>query len=73
MKRIELNLTKKNLFLTFWQKIRKQVYIFLNKINFILDKYAPLKKVSKSKLKFKSKPWITSGIQKSISLKNITI
>ena len=26
--------------------------------------------VKKSKLKFKSKPWSTSGIQKSISVKN---
>ena len=29
-----------------------------------------LKKISKYKLKFKTKPWITSGIQKSISIKN---
>ena len=43
---------------------------FLRKLNFILDKYASLKKVSKNKLKFKSKPWITSGIQKSISVKS---
>ena len=43
---------------------------FLRKINFIPNKYTPLKKVSKLKLKFKSKPKITSGIQKSISAKN---
>ena len=43
---------------------------FLSKINFILDKYVPLKKVSKHKVKFKSKPWTPSGIQKSISEKN---
>ena len=41
---------------------KKQVSInlsfqsFLRKLNFILDKYASLKKVSKNKLKFKSKP-----------------
>ena len=29
---------------------------FLSKINFILDNYAPFKKVSKHKLKFKTKP-----------------
>ena len=34
-------------------------------------KYMPLiKKVKKYKFKFKEKPWITCGIQKSISLKN---
>ena len=35
-----------------------------------LDTYAPLKRVKKNKLKFKSKPWITLGLQKSISVKN---
>ena len=34
-----------------------------------LDTYAPLKKINKYKLKFKSKPWITLGLQKSISVK----
>ena len=36
----------------------------------LLDAYAPLKKINKYKLKFKSKPWITLGLQKSISVKN---
>ena len=35
-----------------------------------LDTYAPLKRIYKCKLKFKSKSWITLGLQKSISLKN---
>ena len=35
-----------------------------------LDTYAPLKRINKYKLKFKSKPWITLGLQKSISAKN---
>ena len=35
-----------------------------------LDTYAPLKRVKKYKLKFKSKPWITLGLKKSISVKN---
>ena len=35
-----------------------------------LDTYAPLKKVNKYKLKFNSKPWITLGLQKPISVKN---
>ena len=36
----------------------------------LLDTYAPLKKINKYKLKFKSKPWITLGLQKSIFAKN---
>ena len=32
-----------------------------------------LKKVNKYKLGFKKKPWITSGIQKSINIKKKTI
>ena len=39
-------------------------------MNSLLSKYAPFKKISKHKLKFKTKPWITFGIQKSISVKN---
>ena len=35
--------------------------IFSNKINKLLDNFAPFKKISKYKLKFKSKPWITPG------------
>ena len=34
------------------------------------DTYAILKKINKCKLKFKSEPWITLGLQKSISVKN---
>ena len=33
------------------------------------DTYAPLTRVNKYKMKFKSKPWITLGLQKSISVK----
>ena len=43
---------------------------FLDTINMLLDTYAPLKRVKKYKLKFKSKPWITLGLQKSKSVKN---
>ena len=43
---------------------------FLNNINSILDVHAPLKKVNKCKLKFKTKPWITPALQKSILNKN---
>ena len=44
--------------------------IYLDKINILVDTYAPLKKINKDKLKFKSKPWITPGLQKSIFVKN---
>ena len=36
----------------------------------LVDTYAPLEGVKKYKLKFKSKPWMTLGLQKSISVKN---
>ena len=39
-------------------------------MNRILDKHAPLKRLSKYKLKFKTKPWITTALKKSISVKN---
>ena len=44
--------------------------IYLDKINMLLDTYGPLKRINKYKLKFKSKPWLTLGLQKSISVKN---
>ena len=39
-------------------------------MNNILNKHAPFKKIIKYKLKFKTKPWITPALQKSISIKN---
>ena len=36
----------------------------------LLDTSAPPKRINKYKLKFKSKPLITLGLQKSISVKN---
>ena len=44
--------------------------IYLDEINMLLDTFAPLKKINKYKLKFKSKPWITLGLQKSIFVKS---
>ena len=41
----------------------------LDKINILLDTYASLKRVKKYKVKFRSRPWITLGLQKSISVK----
>ena len=43
---------------------------FLNNINSILDSNAPLEKVNQYKIKFKTKPWITLALQKSIFIKN---
>ena len=43
---------------------------FVNNMNDLPDKHAPFKKISKYKLKFKAKPWITAALQKSISIKN---
>ena len=39
-------------------------------MNSILDEHAPWIEINKYKLKFKSKPWITHAIQKSITVKN---
>ena len=44
--------------------------MYLDKVNMLLDTYAPLKRISKFKLKFKCKPWIALRLQKSISVKN---
>ena len=44
--------------------------MYLEKINMLLDTYAPLKRINKYKLKFNSKPWVTLGLQKSMSVKN---
>ena len=43
---------------------------FLFKFNSILDLYAPLKNISKQKLKFINKALVTLGLQKAISIKN---
>ena len=43
---------------------------FVSNMNDLLDKHAPFEKTSKCMLKFKTKPWITATLQKSISIKN---
>ena len=48
----------------------KSTKIYLDKMNMLLDTYAPLKRINKYKLKFKSNIWITLGLQKSISVRN---
>ena len=52
------------------QNIDYSTEILLNKINELLDNFVPFKQISKHKLKFKSKPWITPRLQKSVSVKN---
>ena len=39
---------------------------FEKTLNSIIDKYIPLKKITKKEIKLKCKPWITKGIRKSI-------
>ena len=43
---------------------------FQDKILESINKHAPLKKLSNKQAKLRKKPWITSGILKSISMKN---
>ena len=43
---------------------------FLNNLNKIVNKHAPLRPLSKPKAKQFYKPWITRGIRKSIQMKN---
>ena len=38
----------------------------LQAINTLFDKHAPLKQLTKREIKTKSKPWLTTGILKSI-------
>ena len=44
--------------------------MYLVEINMLFDTYAPLKRINKFKLKFKSKAWITLGFKKSTSVEN---
>ena len=44
--------------------------LFYSKLSGLVDKYIPLKQLSKRDLKFQSKPWITSVIKVSINVKN---
>ena len=43
---------------------------FYNKVTQIINKHLPIKQLSRKDLRFKSKPWITPGIKKSINFKN---
>jgi len=50
--------------------VMKKIIIFLKNINCLLDKMAPLKKLSKKEMEFKQKPWLTSGILKSMKTRD---
>ena len=52
------------------QNVDLSIESFLNNMNSILDSNAPFKRVSKYKLRFKTKLWITPALQKSISVEN---
>ena len=52
------------------QGVNKSIDLFLENMNSILDEQTPLKQINTYKLKFKSKPWITPAIQKSINVEN---
>ena len=67
MKETGQDLIKKILYLIISQLTRlntnteKSYKTFREKFESLLDTYAPLKKISKNKLKFNDKPWITPG------------
>ena len=42
-------------------------------MNSILDSNGLFKRVNKKKLRFKTKPWITSALQKSVSVKKLLL
>ena len=52
---------------SFLNNVNLSMDSFLNNMGSILNTHAPLNKI---KLKFKTKPWITPDLQKSISIKN---
>ena len=50
--------------------VNKLFSTFYNKLNKLINKHAPLRSLSKRKIKRLSKPWIIKGIRKSIRIKN---
>ena len=50
--------------------INRSFATFYNEVNKVVDKNAPLKTLSRRRVKQLSKPWITRGIRKSIRDKN---
>ena len=50
--------------------VNKSFSRFYKNINRLINKHAPLKDVSKRRLKLLTKPWLTKGIRRSIRVKN---
>ena len=50
--------------------VHKLFSLFCNKYNTIVNKHAPMKKLSNHKTKQLSKPWLTNGIKVVIKVKN---
>ena len=48
----------------------KFLLLFYNKYNTIVNKHAPIKKLSNHKVKQLSKPWMTNGIKAASKVKN---
>ena len=74
MKQAGPNLVEKKFILGYfsldWENLLKTDELNGDKINILLDTHEPLIRINTYKLKFKSKPWIILGLQKSISVKN---
>ena len=82
MKDTGQDLIKKNFVLYYFSVDRDEVLLpcnmdidllyktFLETFQSLPDLYAPLKKISKNKLDFENKLWVSFGLQKSISIKN---
>ena len=51
--------------------IDNSTQMYLEKINTLLNVYAPLKRIDNYKLRFKSKSWINLSLQKTIFVKKI--
>ena len=50
--------------------MNKCLSLFYNKYNTIVNKHAPIKKLSDHKAKQLSKPWMTNGIKAAIKVEN---
>ena len=52
--------------------VNDSIAIFLKLFDSVLDKHAPFKLMTNKEMKLRDKPWITSGILKSIKIKDST-
>ena len=50
--------------------VNDSISIFLKLFDSVLDNHAPFKQLTNKQIKLKNKPWITSGILKSIKIKD---